>query len=156
MTGVDWVVTIIGSIVVIYLAMSLIARKWKDHQYSKLDPKYYLRAVHRDGPYFTEIWMIKESEYKKYDYGKSTVDQDQLPFLKVEMYRDNKNEKIEKTITLYQSTFPDIEQREFILSIQNHLGNELDSTNYYRYLKDLLNLKIEKNKSDNIIKGANW
>lgn len=156
MTMVDWVITIIGSIVVIYLVTNLIAQKWKDHQYSKLDPKYYLRVVHSDHPYFTEVWMIKESEYKKYDYRKSTIDQDQLPFLKVVMRRDNKDEKVEKTITLYQSTFPDIEQREFILSIQNYLGNELDSTNYYRYLKDLLNLKIKKNESDNIIKGANW
>lgn len=108
------------------------------------------------GPYFTEIWMIKESEYKKYNYGKSTVDQDQLPFLKVVMNRDNNNEKVEKIITLYQSISPNIEQREFILSIQNLLGNEFDSTNYYKHLKDSLNLKIKKNESSNIIKGANW
>lgn len=156
MTGVEWVVIIIVSIVVIYLVASSIVQKWKDYQYSKLSPKYYQQATHRDGPYFTEIWMIKESEYKKYNYGKSTIDQDQLPFLKVVMHRDNKNEKVEKTITLYQSIFPDIEQREFILSIQNLLGNELDSTNYYKYLKDSLNLKIKKNESTNIIKGANW
>lgn len=156
MTGSEWIVTIIGLIVVIYLVINFITQKWKDYQYSKLSPKYYLQATHRDGPYLTEIWMIKESEYKKYNYGTSTIDQDQLPFLKVVMYRDNKDEKIEKTITLYQSIFPDIEQREFILSIQKHLGNELDSTNYYKYLKDLLNLKIKKNESDNTIKGANW
>lgn len=156
MTGVEWVVTIIGSIVVIYLVSSSIVQKWKDYQYSKLSPKYYQQATHQDGPYFTEIWMIKESEYKKYNYGKSTIDQDQLPFLKVVMHRDNNNEKVEKIITLYQSIFPDIEQREFILSIQNLLGNKLDSTNYYKYLKDSLNLKIKKNESTNIIKGANW
>lgn len=156
MTGVKWVVTIIGLVVAIYLITRLITQEWKDYQYSKLSQKYYQQATHRDGPYFTEIWMIKESEYKKYNYGASTIDQDQLPFLKVVMYRDNKDEKIEKTITLYQSIFPDIEQREFILSIQKHLGNELDSTNYYKYLKDLLNLKIKKNESDNTIKGANW
>lgn len=156
MTEVKWVVTIIGLVVVIYLITSLITQEWKDYQYSKLSPKYYQQATHRDGSYFTEIWMIKESEYKKYNYGKSTIDQDQLPFLKVVMHRDNNNEKIEKIITLYQSIFPDIEQREFILSIQNLLGNELDSTNYYKYLKDSLNLKIKKNESTNIIKGANW
>lgn len=156
MTGVKWVVTIIGLVVVIYLITSLITQEWKDYQYSKLSPKYYQQATHRDGPYFTEIWMIKESEYKKYNYGKSTIDQDQLPFLKVVMHRDNNNEMVEKIITLYQSTFPDIEQREFILSIQNLLGNELDSTNYYKYLRDSLNLKIKKNESTNIIKGANW
>lgn len=156
MTGVKWVVTIIGLVVVIYLITSLITQEWKDYQYSKLSPKYYQQATHRDGSYFTEIWMIKESEYKKYNYGKSTIDQDQLPFLKVVMHRDNNNEKVEKIITLYQSIFPDIEQREFILSIQNLLGNELDSTNYYKYLKDSLNLKIKKNESTNIIKGANW
>lgn len=156
MTGIDWTIIIIGSIIVIYLAMSFISQKWKDYQYSKLSPKYYLQATHRDGPYLTRIWMIKESEYKKYNYGISTIDQDQLPFLKVVMHRGNKDEKIEKTITLYQSIFPDIEQRDFILSIQKHLGNELNSTNYYKYLKDLLNLKIKKNESDNTIKGANW
>lgn len=156
MTGVEWVVTIIGSIVVIYLITILIDSKWKDYQYSKLSPKYYQRVIFQDGPYFTKVWMIKESEYKKYSYVKSTIDRDCQPFLKVKISRDNKNEEIEKTITLYQSTFPSIEQREFILSLQNYSEGKISSTNYYKYLKDSLIFKIKKNESDNRIKGANW